>query len=186
MANLKSKYIVFSAPSGAGKTTIIKVLLEEISDMALSISATTRPVRSGEVNGRDYFFMTKQEFEEAIKNERFLEYETVHDNLYGTLKDRVDDLVKAGKSVVFDIDVKGARAVKDHYPDAILIFINPPNEDILKERLVNRKSEDHKTLNRRLERLAFEYKQAGFFDYQIINDNLDDAVAEVKKIILAD
>jgi guanylate kinase len=186
MARLKSKYIVFSAPSGAGKTTIIKVLLDEISDMALSISATTRPMRDGEKDGKDYFFMSKQEFEEAIESNRFLEHETVHDNLYGTLKDKVDNLVKAGKSVVFDIDVKGARALKEHYPDAILIFIKPPNEEILKERLINRKSEDQKTLDRRLERLAFEYEQADFFDYHIVNDNLNEAVKEVKKIILAD
>ncbi len=186
MAKPKSKYIVFSAPSGAGKTTIIKVLLEEISELSLSISATTRPIRNGEVDGKDYFFLTNDGFEEAIKNNSFLEYESVHDNLYGTLKNKVNNLVETGKSVAFDIDVKGARTIKEHYPDAILIFIKPPNEDILKQRLINRKSEDQKTLDRRLERLEYEYKQANFFDHKVINDNLTDAVAEVKKLILTD
>ena len=184
MGKLKSKYIVFSAPSGAGKTTIIKVLLDEISEMALSISATTRPMRNGEINGKDYYFLSKDSFEEAIRKNRFLEYETVHDNLYGTLKDKVNDLVKDGKSVIFDIDVKGAKAVKKHYPDAILIFIKPPSKKVLKQRLIDRKSEDQKTLERRLERLEYEYRQAHFFDYKVINDNLEDTVAEVKKIIL--
>jgi guanylate kinase len=183
MTQLKSNYIVFSAPSGAGKTTIIKALLKEIPGMSLSISATTRPRRKGEQNGKDYFFLSKAEFENAIQGNRFLEYETVHDNLYGTLKDTVNELVKAGQSVVFDIDVKGAKAVKMHYPQAILIFIMPPNEEVLKQRLINRKSEDQNTLKRRLERLEYEYRQADQFDFKVINDNLKDAVAEVKRII---
>jgi len=186
MNKLKSKYIVFSAPSGAGKTTIIKVLLEEISEMALSVSATTRPKRKGERDGKDYFFMTREGFEQAIRDNRFLEHEIVHDNLYGTLKEKVNKLVGEGKAVVFDIDVKGAKAVKEHYPEAILIFIKPPNEEVLKQRLINRKSEDQKTLDRRLERLKYEYQQAELFDYHIVNDNLTEAVAEVKRIILAD
>jgi len=184
MAKLKSNYIVFSAPSGAGKTTIIKALLEEISEMALSISATTRPMRAGEVDGKDYYFLSEEGFQQAIQSNRFLEFETVHDNLYGTLKEKVDDLVASGKSVVFDIDVKGARSVKKHYPEAIMIFVKPPNEDVLKQRLINRKSEDQKTLDRRLERLEYEYKQADFFDHKVINDNLADAVSIVKKLIL--
>jgi guanylate kinase len=183
MTQLRSNYIVFSAPSGAGKTTIIKVLLEEVPGLALSISATTRSRRKGEQNGKDYFFLSKAEFEKAIQENRFLEYETVHDNLYGTLKDKVSELVKEGQSVVFDIDVKGAKAIKEHYPQAILIFIMPPNEKILKQRLINRKSEDHNTLKRRLERLEYEYRQADLFDYKVINDSLKDAVAEVKRII---
>ena len=154
MNKLNSKYIVFSAPSGAGKTTIVKVLLEQIPDLALSISATTRNMRPGEMNAKDYFFLSKDEFEQAIREGKFLEHEVVHDNYYGTLKAKVDGLVKQGKSVVFDIDVKGARAIKDAYPEAVLIFIKPPSREVLEQRLKDRQSEDEKSIKKRLERLA--------------------------------
>ena len=184
MNKLNSKYIVFSAPSGAGKTTIVKVLLEQIPDLALSISATTRNMRPGEMNAKDYFFLSKDEFEQAIREGKFLEHEVVHDNYYGTLKAKVDGLVKQGKSVVFDIDVKGARAIKDAYPEAVLIFIKPPSKEVLEQRLKDRQSEDEKSIKKRLERLEFEYEQASFFDYNIVNDNLEHAIEEVKKLIL--
>lgn len=184
MNKLNSKYIVFSAPSGAGKTTIVKVLLEQIPDLALSISATTRNMRPGEMNAKDYFFLSKDEFEQAIREGKFLEHEIVHDNYYGTLKEKVDGLVKQGKSVVFDIDVKGARAIKDAYPEAVLIFIKPPSREVLEQRLKDRQSDDEKSIKKRLERLEFEYEQASFFDYNIVNDNLEHAIEEIKKLIL--
>lgn len=186
MTKLKSRYIVFSAPSGAGKTTIVKALLEEISNLALSISATTRSKRPDEVDGKDYYFLSKEGFEKAINENQFLEHEEVHDNYYGTLREKVDELVEAGKSVVFDIDVKGAKAVKENYPEAILIFILPPSKEVLEQRLINRKSENQQTIKRRLERLDYEYEQAAYFDFKVINDSLDQAIAEVKNIILTD
>lgn len=183
MNQLKSRYIVFSAPSGAGKTTIIKLLLKEISDLALSVSATTRAIRPGETDGKDYYFMQKKEFEKAIQNNQFLEYEEVHGNYYGTLKDKVHELVSSGKSVVFDIDVKGAQSIKNNYPEAILIFVKPPSKKILEQRLIQRKSEDQQSIKLRLERLDYEYKQAVFFDFEIVNDHLDQAVQQIKHLI---
>jgi len=133
-----SPYIVFSAPSGAGKTTIIKSLLEKHPKLTLSISATTRTKRPGETDGKDYYYLTMSEFEDAKNNNRFLEYEEVHGNYYGTLKDKIDEIVNSHKPVVFDIDVKGAASVKNTYPNAQLIFIKPPTKKILKERLRDR------------------------------------------------
>ncbi len=180
----KSKHIVFSAPSGAGKTTIVKILLDKHPGLALSISATTRKQRPGEEDGKAYYFLSEKQFKRAIEEDKFLEYEEVHGNNYVTLKSKVAESVKAGKTVLFDIDVKGARSVQDEYDDALLIFIKPPSKEILRQRLIDRKSEDTETINRRLDRLDFEYEQAHFFDYIVINDKLDDAVAEVEKLII--
>lgn len=150
----------------------------------MSISATTRSKRPGEVNGKDYYYLTTAEFEKAKAGNRFLEYEEVHGNYYGTLKEKVDEIVDYGKPVVFDVDVKGASSVKKVYPDARLIFIKPPTKEILEERLRDRKSEDEKTIKRRLNRLDYEYEQAEFFDFHVVNDNLEDAIKDVEKLIL--
>ncbi|MCB0282031.1 MAG: guanylate kinase [Calditrichae bacterium] len=185
MHTFKSDYIVFSAPSGAGKTTIVKELLSKYPDeLALSISATTRPMRSFEEDGKDYFFLTNDEFTKAIQEQKFLEFEEVHGNYYGTLIDKVDFQVKIGKVVLFDIDVKGAESIKQKYPDAILIFIKPPDKETLRDRLVKRKSETEETISLRLKRLDFEYEQARFFDYTIINNSLEKAVQDVEEVII--
>lgn len=179
----KSSYIVFSAPSGAGKTTIIKALLAKHPTLTISISATTRAKRPNEIADKDYYYLTLDEFEAAKKEGRFLEYEEVHGNYYGTLKDKVDEIVASGKPVVFDIDVKGAASIKKAYSDALLIFIKPPSKAILEDRLRNRKSENDETIKRRLDRLEFEYQQAAMFDFHVINDNLQDTIREVEKLI---
>jgi guanylate kinase len=184
MEKFITKYLVFSAPSGAGKTTIIKELLNRHPTLVLSISVTTRPMRNGEIDGKDYYFYSKQQFEEAIHANRFLEFEEVHGNYYGTLIEKVDEIVNQGKTVLFDIDVMGAKSIKNNYPQACLIFIKPPNNEVLAERLTNRKSEDPDTIKKRLERLAFEYEQAHFFDHVIINDELHMAISEIEKIII--
>lgn len=180
----KSPYIVFSAPSGAGKTTIIKSLLNKHDDIIISVSATTRSKRAGEENGRDYYFLTVDEFEESKKNGRFLEYEEVHGNYYGTLKEKVDKIVNSGKPVVFDLDVKGATSIKKAYPNALLIFIKPPSKAILEDRLRNRKSEDTESIELRLNRLEYEFEQAANFDHHVINDNLENTIKEVESLIL--
>ena len=177
-------YIVFSAPSGAGKTTIVRRLLEKYPALAVSISATTRPRRPGERDGVDYIFMDESEFKQAKENNQFLEYEQVHGNYYGTLKSTVNDLRTRGKTVVFDIDVKGALSIRSHYPDSFLIFIKPPDIEVLIERLKGRKSETEESIRKRLKRIEFEYTFMGHFDYVVINDDLERAVADIERKIV--
>jgi len=180
----KGKLIVVSAPSGSGKTTIVKAVLAAFPEMLFSVSATTRPMRDGEVEGKDYFFLTREEFERRIKTGQLLEWEEIYGDLYGTLKSEVERALSAGKAMVFDIDVKGALSIKRHYPhDAILIFISPPSLEVLRSRLLNRRTEDEETLERRLDRASMELKTASQFDYRVVNDDLQAAVAEVNKIV---
>ncbi len=180
----KSPYIVFSAPSGGGKTTIVRILNKKYPQTVISVSATTRPMRPGEKEGVDYFFLTKEAFEKGIIQGKFLEYEQVHGNYYGTLKEVVDAHIKQGKVVLFDIDVNGALSIKKQYPNAILIFLKPPSEDVLVKRLKNRRTEDEKSIQKRLDRLPYEYKIAEKFDHIIINDDLDETIAKIEKFIL--
>ena len=180
----KSKYIAFSAPSGAGKTTIVKQLADKYDNLKISVSVTTRNKRPGELDGVDYYFLSQSEFKDAIAKGQFLEYEQVHDQYYGTLIDRVEDATQKGSTVLFDIDVNGALSVKRRYPDAILIFVKPPSDEVLISRLKNRKSEDDAAIQKRLERLKFEYDKAGKFDHIVINDQLERTLKEIETIIL--
>ncbi len=180
----KSPYIVFSAPSGGGKTTIVKALNERHPETVISVSATTRPKRINEQDGVDYYFLDKKTFEKYIEQNKFLEYEKVHDNYYGTLKEVVEQHIALGKVVLFDIDVNGALAIKKHYPQAILIFLKPPSKEALIERLKKRKTETEASIQKRLNRLPYEYKQAQKFDYILINDDLHKTIKEIEKIIL--
>lgn len=179
-----SDYIAFSSPSGGGKTTIVKQLAAKYNNLVISVSATTRARRPGEVEGRDYYFLTESEFKAAVEADRFLEFELVHGSYYGTLKDTVDQAVKKGNSVLFDIDVKGAQAIKKHYPQAVTFFIKPPNKEELVRRLKNRRSEDQEAITQRLKRMEFEYSQAERFDYIVVNDRLQDTIREIEEIIV--
>jgi guanylate kinase len=183
MQKFQSRFIVLSASSGGGKTTIAKMLVKRHDEMSISISATTREKRPQEKEGKDYFFLSKDEFSENVQNDNFLEYEEVHGDYYGTLKNRVEELVDRGKTVIFDIDVKGAISIKKKYPDAILLFIKPPSLEELKARLNKRKSESEEAINKRLERIEFEYEQAEKFDYVIINDNLHHTIEQIEDLI---
>ncbi|MCD6376998.1 MAG: guanylate kinase [Caldisericaceae bacterium] len=180
----KSPYIVFSAPSGGGKTTIVKKLHEKYPETVISVSATTRPKRVNEQDGVDYYFLDKETFEQYIKQGKFLEYELVHGNYYGTLKEVVDRHIDEGKVVLFDIDVNGALSIKKHYPTAILIFLKPPSKQALIERLKKRKTETEASIQKRLNRLPYEYKQASKFDYIVVNDDLDESIRSIEKYIL--
>jgi len=184
MQKFQSKFIVLSAPSGGGKTTIAKMLVKRHENMSISISATSRGKRPREEEGKDYYFLTKIGFDENIKNDNFLEYEEVHGDYYGTLKNRVDELVNQGLTIIFDIDVNGAISIKEKYSEAILLFIKPPSIDELKTRLKKRKSESNEAINRRLGRIEYEYKKSEKFDHIIINDNLNHTVDEIEKLIL--
>ena len=180
----KGKLIVISAPSGCGKTTIAKAILAKHPTMLFSISATTRPIRVGEVNRRDYFFLTRQEFEDRIRTGDLVEWEEIYGNYYGTLKSEIHRALNDVYSMVFDVDVKGALSIRRYFPnDSVLIFIKPPSIDVLKKRLENRKTENSETLKRRLDRVPMELDQGSQFDFQVVNDNLNKAVAEVDEII---
>ena len=184
MKKFKSKLIAFSAPSGAGKTSLIKSLVARHNELVISISATTRKKRPREENGRDYIFLTDEEFKKEIKAKRFLEYEQVHGDYYGTLKKTVDDLLIENKIVLFDIDVNGALSIRNEYPETMLIFIKAPNTDELIKRLKGRNSEETMIINKRLERLPFEYEQAKKFDFTIINHNFYETVNKIDELII--
>jgi guanylate kinase len=184
----RGKLIVLSAPSGSGKTTIAKEILRKYSAMLFSVSATTRTMREKETDGKDYFFLSKEKFEEKIHEGELVEWEQypneVHGNYYGTLKSEVDRALNGGKVMLFDVDVKGALSIKRIYSDdAVLIFIKPPSFTELRDRLVNRKTEDDETVQRRLDRMPMEMEQGAKFDYQVVNDNVEDAVRQIETII---
>lgn len=176
---------VFSAPSGSGKTTIVKEVLKLYPEFLFSISATTREKRSIETDGKDYYFIEKEDFLNKIRNNEFVEYELIYDNnYYGTLKNPVDKCLEENKYMVFDMDVKGALSLKRIYNDkALLIFVNPPDKDAIIKRLKNRGTESDESLKKRIDRIDFEMTKKDEFDYIVLNDNLENAIKEVNKII---
>lgn len=178
-----AKLIVISAPSGCGKTTIARELLRRHPETQFSVSATTRPKRPQEVYGKDYFFLTKEEFQQKITHDELVEWEQLYDYCYGTLKSEVEKTLRDGKSMLFDVDVKGALSIKKKYPEAVLIFIKPPSMDTLRERLSKRKTESAESLKKRLERVPMELEQEKFFDYSVVNDDVTRAVEEVERIV---
>ena len=184
----RGKLIVLAAPSGSGKTTIAKSILQKHPAMTFSVSATTRTQRSGETHGKDYFFLSVAEFEKNIQSGELVEWERYPDaqngNYYGTLKSEVDRALNEGRMMLFDVDVKGALSIKKLYGnDAVLIFIQPPNLEALRQRLLDRKTEDDATVRSRLDRVPMEMELGKKFDYQVVNDKLESAIAEIEAII---
>lgn len=174
----QGKLIVFSAPSGSGKTTIVHHLLEQKElNLGFSVSATSRPRRAQEEHGRDYYFLSKEAFEKHIKNNDFLEWEEVYkDNYYGTLQAEVERIWKEGKAVIFDIDVVGGLRIKNKYPENTLaIFVQPPSLEVMEQRLRNRKTESEEKILERLNKAEKELKFATDFDVILINDDLETA-----------
>lgn len=184
--NTKGRLAVISGPSGVGKSTITKQVLEKLEDTYLSVSATTRPQSASEQNGRDYWFINKEEFEKKIRRGEFLEYARVFGNYYGTPADKVEQQLQEGKNVILEIDVQGGVQVKEKRPDAVMIFILPPNENALAERLAGRGRDDETTAKKRLS-LAKEEIKAGKANYEhfVVNDDLAEAVKQVTEIIKA-
>ena len=179
----KGKFIVISGPSGVGKGTICNKLMNEI-DAWYSVSTTTREARVGEVDGVNYFFITKEEFEEKIKNNEFLEYNIYNGNYYGTSKEKVLEKINRGINVFSEIDVNGGHNIKKIFPDALLIYIAPPSMEELAKRLVGRGTDSKEKINERLEIAKKELQEIDFYDYVVVNDDLDKATEEVKEIIL--
>lgn len=187
MADHKTgKLIVFSAPSGSGKTTIVKHLLNQKDlNLEFSVSATSRLPRENEINARDYYFMSLQEFKNHIKNDDFLEWEEVYrDNFYGTLKSEVQRIWNKGKNVIFDIDVVGGLDIKKLYPDITLaVFVKPPSVEELKIRLKKRKTETEDRINMRVAKASIEMATAPQFDHILINNDLDTALEEAHQLV---
>jgi len=180
------KCIIFSAPSGAGKTTIVRYLLRQIPQLEFSISAASRQPRGREVHGLDYHFLTVDDFKNKIKSDEFVEWEEVYkDNYYGTLKSEVKKAWNKGKIVVFDVDAQGGLNLKKIFGDnALSIFIKPPSLFVLEQRLKNRRTETKEQIEMRLKKAEEELSYANQFDYVLLNDNLEKACYEIKNIIL--
>ncbi|RPH94902.1 guanylate kinase [candidate division KSB1 bacterium] len=177
--------IVFASPAGGGKSTVIRRLRDTHPDWGFSVSATTRAPRSGEADGREYYFLSREEFVRRVETGEFLEHEDVHGNLYGTLRPITMERVQRGETLIFDLDVKGALNVKEAFPEALSIFLLPPSREILRQRLEGRKTEPPEVVERRLSRADMELALAPRFDVQIVNDVLDTTVAEVERAIAA-
>lgn len=180
------KLVVLSGPSGVGKSTVLKKLLERSPNrLALSVSATTRPPRPGEEEGVDYFFLTSEAFQRRREQGEFLECCPVFggEHWYGTLRKVVHDSLDAGRWIVLDIDVEGARSVRRHYPDAVTIFVRPRSMEQLEHRLRHRATESESAIRRRLEVARRELQQADQYDYTVVNDTVDAAVDEISQIL---
>jgi guanylate kinase len=179
----KGHIFVVSAPSGAGKTTIVKSILKDIPELAFSISATTRRKRENERDGFDYHFISEEAFRKKIEENGFVEWEKFYDYYYGTPKGFIDDKINNGISVLLEVDVKGALSIKTIYPDAILIYIYPPSFEVLVERLKNRRTEDETDFKKRVERAKMELSHKDKFDYLVVNNDLNIAIPQVKSLI---
>ena len=179
--------IVLSGPSGAGKGTICNELLKQVDTLSLSISMTTRSPRESEVDGKDYYFVTKEQFEEDIKKGNFLEYAKVHgDNYYGTPKRKVEESLASGKDIILEIDIQGALEVKEKMEESIFIFIMPPSMRELKDRLIKRNTESKDKIIERFKNAYKEINEVTKYNYIVINDEIQNAVDKVKAIILAE
>ena len=184
--NLQGILIVVSGFSGSGKGTIMKELLNRYDNYALSVSATTRQPREGEVDGREYFFKTREEFEKMIAKEELIEYARYVNNYYGTPKAYVEEQLAAGRDVILEIELQGALKIREKFPEALLLFVTPPSAEELKKRLVSRGTETAEVIEQRMKRAVEESEGMESYDYYVVNDVLDTCVEEVHRIICAE
>ena len=179
MANL----FIIAAPSGCGKTSLVKALMERSKNLSVSVSYTTRKARKGEVNGENYHFVSKTTFAQMIANNDFVEYAEVFGNMYGTARSSINEKLNANIDIILEIDWQGARQVRKNMPDTVSIFILPPSKDSLLERLKNRGQDDDETISKRMENAEREMSHYEEFDYIIINEQFDSALIDLKNII---
>ncbi|MFC2104158.1 guanylate kinase [Bacteroidota bacterium] len=182
---MEGKLFIFSAPSGSGKTTIVRRLLEKDLTLEFSISATSRPKRNNEINGKDYYFLTVDDFKEKIENNEFVEWEEVYENrFYGTLKTELERIWAQEKHVIFDVDVVGGLNIKKEYPEkALSIFVMPPSVKELEKRLILRSTDSSEDIGTRIDKAKKELNYADKFDIVIINDDLEKAIHESEKVL---
>jgi guanylate kinase len=178
--------IILSSPSGAGKTTIAKALLDSRKDIGYSVSCTTRPPRGGEVEGKDYYFLSRTDFIQRMNEGAFAESAEVHGNLYGTLKSEIERVLRGGRHVMMDVDIQGAALLRRAFPSVVTIFILPPSGEVMLDRLAKRKSENKETIVRRLESALQELQAVEDYEYVVVNDVLDESVRRVASIIDAE
>lgn len=183
MMNKKGILIVVSGFSGAGKGTLMKEIMKQYDNYALSISATTRKPREGEVDGREYFFRTVDEFEKMIAQDELIEYAKYVDNYYGTPRAYVEQKLEEGKDVILEIEIQGALKVKEKFPETLLLFVTPPSAAILKERLIGRGTETMDVVEKRMQRAAEEAEGLEAYDYIVVNDDLQTCVMQMHNII---
>ena len=186
MLNRKGLLLVVSGPSGAGKGTICKALLNKNDQIKLSVSATTRKPRNGEVHGVNYFFIEKEEFAKMIENGEFLEYAQIYDNFYGTPKAAIIECLEKGQDVILEIEMQGARQIKEVYPEGVFIFVLPPSLEELKSRIVGRGTETQEEIEKRFSCAFEEINQIVNYDYFIVNEDIEKSVSDVEAIICAE
>ena len=182
----KGRLFIISGPSGSGKDTVLSQVLKTYPDLKFSISSITRPMREGEKEGEKYHFISREEFEDMIKNDRLLEHNVFVGNYYGTPREPVEKCIEAGEDIFVEIDVNGAAQIRQKAPDALSVFIMPPSMSVLRARLTGRGTETPELIEKRLEAAAKEIARADEYDYIVINDVLEDAVADVNAIIRSD
>ena len=179
----KGKLLVLSGPSGVGKGTVVQRLLELDDNLALSVSATTREIRPGEVDGVHYFYISREEFEQKIKNDQMLEFTRYNGNYYGTIQNHVEEFLKNGKTVILEIEVDGAGQIKKKIPEAITVFLTAPSEAEVERRLRKRNTEDEETIQKRLKIAIDEMKKADSYDYVVCNDDVENAANRILDIL---
>lgn len=181
----KGLLIIISAPSGVGKTTILKRIISEVPGCAFSVSHTTRPRREQEVHGRDYYFVSDDEFDELVLKDSFIEWAFVHNYKYGTSKSEVERLLDSGANILFEVDYQGGISLMRHFPDSVSIFLLPPSYEEIEKRLLRRGTDSHESIRLRVENAQKELTYAREYSYLILNDEVDRAVADVKSVIRA-
>ncbi len=179
----KGLIVVISAPSGAGKTTLCKRLLQNLPSFNWSVSFTTRRPRKNEIEGVDYYFVSREEFQKMVEDQKFVEWAEVHGQLYGTSSNLLNKAIEAGKDVVLEVDVEGGTRIKKNYPQTVLIFLLPPSWQELEKRLKNRRTEDHERLKERIKQAKKEIEYAPYYDYLIVNDDINRALEDLTAII---